>query len=162
MIRRFCGYLEKVFQWSGQLARLRDSRTKPQIPAAAVFMSALLMFVMRLGSLNALEAQHRGGWRWGALVGRRRISADSMGRIVARLASAGLRALLCHVGHRLRRNKVLEDNPWALRFAVFDGHEFFRLAPPLLRPVLPSSGDGRGPQGHRVLPSRRGGPADRI
>jgi hypothetical protein len=93
---------------------------------------------MRLGSLHGLETHRRCGGRLGALVGRRPISADSLGRIVARMPAAGLRDLLSHVGHRLRRNKVLEDNPWALRFVVFDGHEFFRLAPPLLRPLLPS------------------------
>lgn len=30
------------------------------------------------------------------------------------------------VNHKLRRNKALDDNPWALRFAAFGGHIFFQ------------------------------------
>ena len=33
--------------------------------------------------------------------------------------------MLSGVNHKLRRNKALEDNPWALRFVALDGHEFF-------------------------------------
>ena len=39
--------------------------------------------------------------------------------------SEPLRNLLSQANHRLRRNKTLQDNPWALRFVALDGHEFF-------------------------------------
>lgn len=125
MMRRFCLWLDKVFDWSGRLGALRDGRTRPQIPTAAVVMSALLMAATRLRSLNALEAELRRPARWEPLVGRRKPSADSMARVIGLIDPAALRDMLCGVNHRLRRNKVLEDNPWPLRVAVFDAHEFF-------------------------------------
>jgi hypothetical protein len=125
MMARFCRYLEKLFDWSGQLALVRDNRPRPQIPTAAVVTSALLMAATRLRSLNALESELRRGGRWERLVGRRKPSADSLGRIVGRIDPEALRALLSWINHRLRRKKILADNPWALRVATFDGHEFF-------------------------------------
>ena len=125
MMARFCRWLDKVFDWSAQLAPLRDGRARPQIPTAAVFMGALMMAATRLGSLNALESELRRGARWGRVVGRSAMSADSLGRIAGLIDPAVLRAMLCGVNHRLRRKKMLADNPWALRVVVMDGHEFF-------------------------------------
>jgi len=125
MMARFCRYVEKVFDWSAQLGGLRDARPKPQIPAASVFLSALMMFAVRLGSVNALEAELRVPKRWDGVVGRRKPSADSVGRIAGLMDPECLRDILSHINHRLRRNKVLDDNPWALRFLALDGHELF-------------------------------------
>ena len=125
MMERFCRYLDKVFGWSAQLAALRDGRRRPQIPTAAVFMNALMMAATRLASLNALESQLRHGGRWAGVLGRRAISADSLGRVVGLMDSEALCRLLSEVNHRLRRKKMLGDNPWALRVVAFDGHEFF-------------------------------------
>lgn len=85
----------------------------------------LMMFVTRLRSLNALEGELHVLRRWEKLVGRRKPSADCVGRVVALMDSEQLRDLLSNINHRLRRNKVLEDNPWPLRFVAMDGHEFF-------------------------------------
>ena len=125
MMARFCRYVEKVFDWSAQLRGLRDARRKPQIPTAAVVLSVLMMAATRLPSLNALESELRRGARWQRVVGRPAPSADSLGRIVGLIDAAALRRLLSEVNHRLRRKKMLEDNPWALRVVVMDGHEFF-------------------------------------
>jgi len=125
MMARFCRYVEKVFHWNALLERLRDSRQKPQIPTRAVFTSVVMLFATRLGSLNALEEQLRVAGRWKSVVGRRLPSADSVGRIVAGIDSECLRDILSQIGHILRRNKVLDENPWSLRFVALDGHEFF-------------------------------------
>ena len=125
MMARFCRYVEKVFDLSTQLENLLDSRSKPQIPTSAVFLSALMMFVTRLGSVNALEAELRVPKRWDGVVGGRKPSADSVGRIAGLMDPECLRDVLSHINHRLRRNKVLDDNPWAQRFLALDGHEFF-------------------------------------
>lgn len=125
MMARFGRYLEKVFDWSAQLARLSDSRAKPQIPTAAIFTSALMMCATRLRSLNALEGELRVPRRWEKIVGPRKPSADRVGQVVARMDPEGLRGMLSGVNHKLRRNKALEDNPWPLRFVALDGHEFF-------------------------------------
>lgn len=125
MMTRFCRYIEKVFDWSARLPLLGDSRVKPQIPTAAIFLGALMMCVTRLRSLNALEGELRVPGRWEKLLGRRKPSADCVGRVVALMDAEQLRDLLSSINHRLRRNKVLEDNPWPLRFMALDGHEFF-------------------------------------
>jgi len=125
MMARFCHYLEKVFDWGALLAGVGDSRARPQIPTAAIFTSALMMCVTRLRSLNALEGELRVPRRWEKIVGARKPSADRVGQVVALMDPAGLRDMLSGINHKLRRNKALEDNPWALRFVALDGHEFF-------------------------------------
>ena len=125
MMARFCRYLEKVFDWSGVLAGLGDTRKRPQIPTAAIFTSALMMGVTRLRSLNALEGELRVPRRWEKILGARKPSADRVGEVVALMDPAALRQMLSGINHKLRRNKALDDNPWALRFVVLDGHEFF-------------------------------------
>jgi hypothetical protein len=125
MMTRFCRYLEKVFDWSAQLAGLRDARQRPQIPTAAIFSSVLMMYATRLRSLNALEGELRVPRRWEKIIGPRKPSADRAGEVTALIDSEALRDMLSGVNHTLRRNKALQDNPWALRFVALDGHEFF-------------------------------------
>jgi hypothetical protein len=125
MMARFCRYLEKVFDWRAQMAGLHDPRPRPQISIATIFLSVLMMFVTRLGSLNAMEGELRLPGRWEKIVGRRKPSADRLGQVTALLDPEQLRDMLSGINHKLRRNKALEDNPWALRFVALDGHEFF-------------------------------------
>ena len=125
MMARFSCYLEKVFDWSSRLADLSDSRKRPQIPTAAIFTSVLMMCATRLNSLNALESELRVPRRWDKIVGPRKPSADSVGRVVALMDPEALRDMLSGINHTLRRNKALADNPWALRFVALDAHEFF-------------------------------------
>jgi len=125
MMARFCRYLDKVFDWRGRVARLRDGRARPQIPTAAVFLSAFIMCATRLRSLNALQGELRVPRRWEPVVGARKPSADRVGQVVALFDPQELRDMLSGVNHTLRRNKALDDNPWPLRFVAMDGHEFF-------------------------------------
>lgn len=124
MMSRFCRYVEKVFGFGEWLARLSDSRTSPQIPTAAAWTSGFLMAAMRLGSLHAMESELRIAKRLDGLVGRRKPSADTLGRVYSLIDPAGQREMLGDIVHRLGRNKVLE-NRWGLRFVAVDGHEFF-------------------------------------
>jgi hypothetical protein len=124
MMARFGRYAEKVFGLTALIRSLTDSREKPQIPTAAVFLSVFMMCVTRLRSLNALECEMRVPSRWEKIVGRK-ASADSVARIVDCINSGGLRGVLSEINHSLRRNKVLDESPWALRFVALDGHEFF-------------------------------------
>ena len=125
MMTRFFRYIEKVFGLSAHVARLSDSRQKPQIDTSAVFLSAMIMCVTRLRSLNALEGELRVAGRWDKIVGGRKPSADRVGQVVALMDSEPLRDMLSGINHRLRRNKALDENPWPLRFVALDGHEFF-------------------------------------
>ena len=125
MMGRFCRYVEKVFDWSALVAALSDSRLRPQIPTAAIFHSVFMMYATRLGSLNALEGELSVPGRWENIVGARKPSADRVGEVMALINPEGLRDMQAGVNHKLRRNKALQDNPWALRFVAMDGHEFF-------------------------------------
>ena len=125
MMRRFCRYIDKVFDFAASVGGLRDGRSQPQIPTTAVWTSAFFMFATRQGSLNAIESELRVPRRLEALVGPRKPSADSIGRVMGQIDPGSLRQILRENNRRLRRKKALEDNPWALRFVALDGHEFF-------------------------------------
>ncbi len=124
MISRFCRYANKVFRLGEQIAELRDPRPRPQIPTPAVFSSALAMFAMRLGSLNAVESELRVPKRLDRLIGPDKPSADTIARVYAAMDPTQQVEMLSRINHRLGRNKVLH-NGWALRFLAVDGHEFF-------------------------------------
>mgnify|MGYP001221682849 CR=1 FL=1 len=162
MMRRFVCYLDKVMRLSQRLSELCDSRQRPQIPSAAVFLCIVLLQATRLGSLHAMAQQLRANARWRRVLGSEPISEDSMGRIVDTMDSEALRQMLRQSNLLLRRNKLLEDNPWPLRFVALDGHEFFSLTPSQLPHVLPAPAErGRAPGGG-VLSPGRGGPPDRL
>ena len=59
MMRRFFAYLRKVYAFEALLCELRDERRTRHISTAAVCRAVFLMFVLRLGSLNALEQYPR-------------------------------------------------------------------------------------------------------
>jgi hypothetical protein len=71
--------------------------------------------------LNALEEQRRSRF-WKPWLGRSPGSADTLGRIHARLTPHDLRQGLHHVYSRLQRNKAL-PRLGGLAVAVLDGHE---------------------------------------
>jgi len=131
MMSRFCRYAEKVFDLGQKIATVRDRRARPQIPAPAIWSSAFAMFSLRLGSLNALESELRLPKRLDALVGPRKPSADTIGRVYGLMDPRPQRQMLCQINHRLRRNKVLQSPAW-LRLAAVDGHEFFSQQTSLL------------------------------
>ena len=125
MLTRFCRYVDKVFDLQSLLETLTDSRQQPRISTAAVFLSAMMLFALRRGSLNAVEQDLRMPRRMQDLVGPCWPSADTLGRVYALLDSEPLRHMLATVNHRLKRNKAL-GTVGGLRIAAVDGHEFFR------------------------------------
>jgi len=140
MMRRFCGYIEKVFDFSKQIHSLRDARKRPRIPSGAIWGSVLFLFVMRHRSLNAMEQEVRQPQRVERVIGKIKPSADRMGDVMGLMESDQLRAMLSGINHQLGRNKALR-NDWPLRIGVFDGHEFFSQSISLLSPVLSTNGE---------------------
>lgn len=124
MLTRFCRYLEKVFDFTSLLGTLTDGRRQPRISTAAVFLSVLMLFTLRRGSLNAVEQDLRIPRRMQGLVGSRLPSADTLGRVYAQMDSECLRQMLSAIHHRLKRNKAV-GTLGGLRIASVDGHEFF-------------------------------------
>lgn len=124
MMRRFCRYIDKVFNLGDRVRRLRDERQRPRIPTSAIWTSAFVMFAMHRGSLNAIESELRVPKRLDDLVGSAKPSADRIGDVFCLIPPEDLRAMLSEINHRLGRNKVL-DKGGAWRFVALDGHEFF-------------------------------------
>jgi hypothetical protein len=122
ILRRLIAYAEKIFQFSNTVvAGVADRRRQPRIPVSRVVKSVAVLFWTRMGSLNALElAAHSIFFRrW---LGQPVSSADSVGRVTARMDAEGLRRGIHHIYDRLKRNKVLPDHR-GLGVAVLDGHE---------------------------------------
>jgi len=121
-LRRLISYADKVFAFSsGIVDSVVDRRKQPRIATALIVQSVVVMFWARLGSLNALEltAHSRFFQRW---LSEPLCSADSVGRIVALMEPASIRAEMHSVYSRLKRNKALPDQH-GLGVAVLDGHE---------------------------------------
>jgi len=130
-MRRFCRYVDKVFAFGQAIGSLTDRRRHPRIPTAAVWGSAFFLFVLRRGSLNAMESDLRMSQRMERLVGSLKPSADRMGDVLGLMDADELREILSGVNHKLGRNKALK-NGWPLRVAAIDGHEFFSQSAPLV------------------------------
>jgi len=124
MFSRFYRYIDKVFDFSSKVAALEDSRPKPQIQTSSIWLSAFTMFATRRKSLNSIETLLGIPKRLDGLIGPRKPSADTIGRVYGLIDSEQLRTMLCNIDHQLGRNKALHNN-WPMRIVAFDGHEFF-------------------------------------
>ena len=123
MLRRLLRYVQGVLDLTGWTAGLRDgARRHPRIPAAHAVRAALVMFWMRLGSLNAL-AQTKVSAFWRGFLGGPLPSADTCGRIATGLDPQAVRDLQHDLYARFKRGKVLEPPDHGLMVAVLDGHE---------------------------------------
>lgn len=111
-----------MLHWEDRLDAVRDSRRRAQIPTNVIMRAAAVMFLARLGSLNALE-QSKPSRFWCRWLGREMPSADTIGRVGALADPADVRALHHHVYSRLKRMKALEPPAHGLMMAVVDGHE---------------------------------------
>ena len=140
MMSRFCRYVEKVFDFGRNIDQLKDLRRRPRIPLEAIWGSVFFLFVLRQGSLNALEGQLRQPRRMERLIGPKKPSADRMGQVLSGMDPDQLRALLSGVNHQWGRNKGLK-NGWPFRVGAVDGHEFFSLSSSLLSPMLGAPSD---------------------
>jgi hypothetical protein len=119
---------------------------RPRIPTQAVVRSVLIMFLTRLGSLNALE-QTRASAFWRKWLGSSKLpSADSLGRIMDRVDAGSIRQAQRALYARLKRNKALKPTTNGLTALVIDGHEshatYRRCCPGCLeRPIKTRQGE---------------------
>lgn len=106
------------------MAGLHDGRLLPQIPTCSVWLSAFGMYVLRLRSFNALEQELRVGKRWEAWVGSRKPSADTIGRVFAKMSPDELRQILVAIQRSAWRRKAIHLRPGeSYRVVAVDGHE---------------------------------------
>jgi hypothetical protein len=122
ILRRILAYARKVLRWEDRLDAVRDDRRRPQIATSAIVRAVVVMFLGRLGSLNALEQTKpsRFWFRWlnGAMP-----SPDSIGRVCTLMNVEDVRGALHDVYTRLKRMKALTPPEHGLMLAVVDGHE---------------------------------------
>lgn len=97
------------------------------------------MSLAQLGSLNALE-QTRGHKFWQNWIGDSLPSADTIGRVFAKIDCDSLRRIIRVVYSKLKRNKVLKPLHGGMFVLVIDGHEshssYLRCCKGCLRRVI--------------------------
>ncbi len=109
-------------RWEDRLDTVRDDRRRPRIATSVITRAVAIMFLERLGSLNALK-QTKPSRFWPRWLGRAMPSADSIGRIYSLMDAGDVRDVLHHVYVRLKRMKALTPPEHGLMPAVVDGHE---------------------------------------
>ncbi len=124
MLGRVLSYATKLLEMGTLLDGLRDTvREEPRIPTSRIARAALVMFLARLGSFNALEQSGNNGF-WRKWLGGKMPSADTMGRVAQGIADLDpLRQGNAQLYTRLKRSKALPPPAHGLMLAVFDGHE---------------------------------------
>ena len=120
-------YLDKTFQLTGHLRRLRDSRVDPTVPTAAVSRTLFLGAALRVGSLLQLESEsRRPGWQK-AIGYAGVVSDDVLAYTLERYQLEDLRQGIAAVNKQLKRNKALEAAKIDGLLAVsIDGNEQFK------------------------------------
>ena len=106
MMSRFCRYVEKVFDFGQRVKVIQDTRQKPRIPTAAIWLSVFLMFVTRRRSLNAIESELYRSKRFECLIGAQKPSADRMGDVFCLIPSEQLQTMLSGINHQLGRRGI--------------------------------------------------------
>ncbi|HPL30580.1 MAG TPA: transposase [Anaerolineae bacterium] len=128
MGRRFLRYIDRYFHFSEQVAGLKDTRVRPDIPLRAIYMAAFLMFACRYRSINALATSFRDKeGHWPKVLGKRLPSADRMGGVMDGVVCADqLRQMLDSSLKRAQRMKALHQAK-GIRYRVgsVDAHEQF-------------------------------------
>ena len=122
MLARILQYGQKLLDLRGLTACVRDGRQAPQISAATVARSVLVMMLTRLGSFNALEQTGKGRF-WRRFLEDDLPSARTLGRSCVGMQEEQIRQMNRALYARLKGNKALRP-PWhGLMVAVLDGHE---------------------------------------
>ena len=106
--------------------QLTDGRLKPRIPTANIWLSAFLMFVLRLRSFNGLEQELRRARRLESFVGTRKPSADTIGRVLSGFHCAEIRRIVVEINRGAWRRKAIHPRVGeSYRVVAVDGHELW-------------------------------------
>jgi hypothetical protein len=124
LLARLLSWACKVGGIDEAIAAIRDGRRRGRIRTSVVIRSALLLFLTRLGSLNALE-QTRSSARWRRWLGADLPSADTLGRVMAGIELETLRGAIGDLYRNLKRGKALQATAGGLVALVIDGHQSY-------------------------------------
>jgi len=152
ILRRLLAYARTRLGWEAGLEAVSDGRRRPQISTLVIVRALAVMFLARLGSLNALV--HTGPRRfWSRWLGAALPSADTLGRVATQVKVTGLREVHRQVYTRLKRGKALPPPAHGLIAGVVDGHEshatFHRHCPGCLRRTIHTAAGERTQYYHR-------------
>ncbi|MBU2227278.1 MAG: transposase [Proteobacteria bacterium] len=106
---QFEAYLDKVFDWTAQVATMAEGRQNPTHPWPKVFDAVFLASACQFGPVHRVEAECRDG------VLHKRIgplSEDTVGYALQRQSPEEVLDLGCLVARQLKRNGVLRSD-WA-------------------------------------------------
>jgi hypothetical protein len=103
------------------IGQVSDTREAPRIPTGAFVGAGLVMFWLRLGSLNSLAGSAASPF-WKKWLGIGLPSAKSMGRVYAQMSCDSFRGGLHDVYTCMKRNKALPAIG-GIHAAILDGHE---------------------------------------
>ena len=106
---------------SAVLPTISDRRPEPRIPTLVVAKATLVMFLARMGSLNALETSRKSPF-WKHWLGAPMPSSDTMARVYSKMDAVPLREAIHESYQCLKRNKALPDDR-GFSLAIMDGHE---------------------------------------
>lgn len=152
MLARFTAYLVKLFDFSTSIEELDDRRPFAQVPTRNIWRSVFAMFVLRLGSLNALEQELRRPGRLARFVGKRRPSADTIGYCLKRFDVDSVRAMLSKANRRAWRCKAIHfRNGENQRVVSIDGHESWSSEHRCCEKCLQRDVEIQGPEGKRTV-----------
>lgn len=154
MLKRLLTYGQKQYGLLTLLKGLVDTRKLPRIPTPLISQSLFMMFLARLGSLNALE-QTVASRAWRQRLGGKPPSADTLGRVAGLLDSADLRAIHGKFYAQLKRNKALSAPSHGLIALLIDGHEttssYRRCCPGCLQRTIRTTHGNRTQYYHRYV-----------
>jgi len=128
--RQLIAYANEVYRVGERLAQIPDARQDPEIPAALIHSTLFLAGLLRIRSLNALEAELEKAWFAHAVGapapgdGSRLLSSETLSRQLVKMGAEGPRPVLEGMIHQAERNKVFREG-WhgALRYVAIDGWE---------------------------------------
>jgi Transposase DDE domain len=122
ILRRLIAYSEKVFRFSTEvLTTITDRRPEPRISTLTVAKASMVLFLVRMGSLNALEMSGASPF-WKRWLGKPMPSAETMGDVHSKMDASTLREAIHQIYGCLKHNKALPDSH-GISLAIVDGHE---------------------------------------
>ncbi len=120
----FTTYINKIFGFRDDLARLSDARQAPDISAQAVFQAVFHAFVFRLGSFRQLQADLAEPAFQRAIGAPRAFSDDVFRYSLCGFDLEPLEQMLVGINRRLKRNKAFDPGRMQGRIvAALDGIE---------------------------------------
>ncbi len=122
MLSRMLKYADKRFDLGKAADSVTDTRPRPQISCGTIVRELFVMFLARLGSLNALEQHEPKGLckKW---IGGRHPSADRVGDVSELIAPDDLREIMSGIYQVLRKGNNLPPMTDGHKLLVLDGHE---------------------------------------